>query len=129
MTRAMDESAPKQESKKEKQPKKEMKVGIPKKEMKVGIPKKESIIEFITEEELHSRNIDKNNRRCLNLVTVEKMGDTIRRHPSFEKDKSKYIAENRIYAVVSKGYFWDSWKVYGAGCHCNYVEDIKNFRM
>ena len=67
MTRAMDDSAPKQESKKEKQPKKEM---------KVGIPKKESIIEFITEEELHSRNINKNNKKLFLffLINISRNG-------------------------------------------------------
>jgi len=105
MTRSMDQTTPK---------------------MKVSVPQKKSIIEFITEEELCSRNIDKNNIRCLNLVTVEKQEDMIRHHPSFEKAESKYIAENRIYAVVSEGYFWDSCKVYGGGCHCYYIKDTKN---
>ncbi len=111
MTRAMTPVAPIKKEKKQE----------PKQEKQVSIPKKEyPNIEFITAEEFVSRNIKK--PKYINLVDVYVEGDMIQHYPSFEKSESAYIAENRIYAVVEDGYFWDTRKVYGGGCHCYYIE-------
>lgn len=113
MTGAIAQVAP---NKKENKPKQEKQVS------RFVFPKEEyPIVEFITAEELASRNIEK--RRYINLINVAKADDIIRFYPSFEKPEREYVAENRIYAVVPVGHVWDTEKVYGGGCYCYYIEN------
>jgi hypothetical protein len=110
VTRSMTgSSAPKKKEKK--QEKKQLK-----------FPKEEHpIVEFITAEELASRNVEK--CRYINLINVAEADDMIRFYPSFEKPEREYVAENRIYAVVPEGYSWGLEKVYGGGCYCYYIKN------
>ena len=112
MTRALAQAAPKKQ-----QPKKEKQVS------RVEVPKKQHpIVEFITEEELESRNIKEH--RYINLIRATGYDNMLRHHPhSFdENDIPKHIAEKRIYAVVPDGYRWDSERIYFGG-DCYYIEE------
>ncbi len=112
MTRAMAQAAPIKKEKKQ-QPKKE--------EKKVSIPKKrDPNVEFITAEDLASRNIEE--YRYLNIIKATSGEDMIRSHDSFnDKEIHEHIAEKRIYAVVPDGYCWTSRRIYFGG-DCYYIE-------
>ncbi len=114
MTRAMTPVA--QKTKKE-EPKKEE----AKQEKQVSIPKKRHPnVEFITAEELASRNIEE--CRYLNIIEASSGEDMIRSHDSFtDKEIDEHIAEKRIYAVVPDGYHWTSCRIYFGG-DCYYIE-------
>jgi hypothetical protein len=92
-----------------------------KEEKKVSIPtKRDPNVEFITKEELASRNIEK--RRYINLINATTHENMIRSHDSFKDDEiDEHIAEKRIYAVVPDGYSWTSRRIYFGG-DCYYIE-------
>ena len=110
MTRAL---TPVVQKPKKEEPKKE--------EKKVSIPtKRHPNVEFITAEELASRNIEK--RRYLNIIKATSGEDMIRSHDSFtDKEIDEHIASKRIYAVVPDGYRWTSCRIYFGG-DCYYIE-------